>query len=79
MPKLDLSARAMSAGERMDAFFDSGHTIRALVELRAFLDQAQFWLLPESDAPVRDLYSRGVARAAEHGVNEAELKITLHA
>ncbi len=79
MLKIDVPARAIAAGERMDAFFDRGHSIRALVELRAFLDQAQFWLSPESDSPARDLYLRGVGRAAERGVNEAELKITLQA
>ncbi len=57
----------------------TGNTIRALVELRALLDETGFWRQPEPEAFVRNVYLTSVNRFAERGVSEAELKISLHA
>jgi hypothetical protein len=78
-PTADLSASAARAGATIERFMDSGHVIRALVELRALLEESRFWSDPEPDPAVRAAYLKSVDHFAQRGVSEAELKITLHA
>ena len=75
----DIRARASHARERVEHYVAAGYTIRALVELRALLDETRFWHDPAPPAAVTDAYLASVECFADRGVNEAELKITLHA
>jgi hypothetical protein len=76
---LDQASQARRAGEAITRFIDSGHLIRALIELRTLLDETRFWSDPAPSAAVRAIYVRAVERFAERGVNESELGVSLRA
>ena len=65
--------------DSIDRSLESGHTIRALAELRAWLDRADFWGEGERDPDLLATYAGVVAAMARQGVSEAELAITLKA
>ena len=79
MKRRSVSERVVGAVGRIEHFIGSGHTVRALVELRALLDETRFWDDPNADSVVRDAYFRSVDRFTARGVSEAELNITLRA
>lgn len=63
----------------IERFIESGHTVRAMCELRALLDATGFWDEPDPDLTAKAVYLESVKRFAERGITEADLRITLRA
>jgi hypothetical protein len=63
----------------IERLIEIGHLIRAVVELRALMDEAPFWPDPEGEPDARRAYLKIVEHFADRGISEAELNISLDA